>query len=372
MIRFELLRRDTRSGARLGLLHTPHGVVETPAFMPVGTYGAVKGLRAQDLEALGAQIILCNAYHLWERPGAEAIRDLGGLHAFTGWYGPILTDSGGYQILSLADRRRVDDDGVTFRSPLDGQYRRLTPEKVIEIQAHLGVDVAMVLDECVAGPADRHTAERAVARSQRWAERSRPLAERLAGGLFGIVQGSVYPDLRAAHARDLVALELDGYAIGGLSVGEDKESTWSSLEAALDELPADRPRYVMGMGLPEDLVEGVRRGVDLFDCVIPTRHARNGVAFTSEGTITIRHARHAEDSRPLDPACPCPACARYSRAYIRHLKLRKEMLAGVLMTLHNVWYYLDSLRRVRQSLASGASVEIRRQAAPFGSRSGKE
>lgn len=368
---FEVLREDPHSAARLGRLHTPHGIVETPAFMPVGTYGTVKGLRAEDLEALGAQIMLCNAYHLEERPGSATIQALGGLHAFTGWPGPILTDSGGYQVMSLANRRRVDDDGVTFRSPLDGQARRLTPESVVAIQARLGVDVAMVLDECVASPADRITAERAVARSQSWAERSRPLAEDLTGGLFAIVQGSVYADLRATHARRLAALDFDGYAIGGLSVGEDKESTWVSLEAAVAELPAGRPRYVMGMGLPADLVDGVRRGVDLFDCVIPTRHARNGMAFTADGTLVIRHARYANDPAPLDPGCACPACARYSRAYIRHLKLRKEILASVLMTVHNVWHYLDTMRRVRQSLASGATVEMRRQTAPSGSRSGK-
>lgn len=355
---FEVVARDERSDARLGRLMTPHGVVETPAFMPVGTYGTVKGLRSEELEGLGTQILLANAYHLWERPGAERIRGLGGLHRFMGWSGPILTDSGGYQVMSLADRRKIDEDGVTFRSPLDGQYRRLTPELVVDIQADLGVDIAMVLDECVASPADREVAERAVERSQRWAERSRPRADRLAGGLFGIVQGSVYPELRAAHARRLVELDFDGYAIGGLSVGEDKESTWSALEAAASELPHDCPRYVMGMGMPEDLIEGVRRGVDLFDCVIPTRHARNGVAFTSQGEVTVKHARHADDPGPLDPACPCPTCTRYSRAYLRHLKKRGEMLAGVLLTLHNLWYYLDTLRRVRQHLRAGASAEI--------------
>lgn len=357
MLKFEVVARDPESSARLGRLHTPHGIVETPAFMPVGTYGTVKGLQPEDLERIGAQIVLSNAYHLWERPGSERIRDLGGLHRFMGWPGPILTDSGGYQVMSLADRRKIDDDGVTFRSPLDGQYRRLTPEVVIQIQADLGVDIAMVLDECVASPADRAVAERAVARSQRWARRSRPLADRLPGGLFGIVQGSVFPELRATHARELVELDFHGYAIGGLSVGEDKPATWTALEAAVAELPDSRPRYVMGMGLPSDLLEGVRRGVDLFDCVIPTRHARNGVAFTSQGIVTVRHAVHADDSGPLDPACPCPTCSRYSRAYLRHLKVRGEMLAGVLLTLHNLWHYLDTLRRVRQHLRSGAAAE---------------
>jgi len=233
---FEVVARAEDSSARLGRLTTPHGVVDTPAFMPVGTYGTVKGMRVEELEGLGAQILLANAYHLWERPGSERIRRLGGLHRFMGWNGPILTDSGGYQIMSLADRRKIDDDGVTFRSPLDGQYRRLTPERVVDIQSDLGGDVAMVLDECVASPADREIAERAVERSQRWAERSRPLADRLSGGLFGIVQGSVFPELRAAHARRLVDLDFDGYAVGGLSVGENKQATWSALEAAVSEL----------------------------------------------------------------------------------------------------------------------------------------
>ncbi len=327
--------------------------------MPVGTYGAVKGMPAEQLESLGVQIVLANAYHLWERPGAEIIREVGGLHRFMGWTAPILTDSGGYQVMSLADRRSIDDDGVTFRSPLDGQYRRLTPELVVEIQALLGVDVAMVLDECIASPSEHTEAARAVRRSQLWAERSRPLASQLPGGLFGIVQGSVYAELREAHAHALVALEFDGYAIGGLAVGESKPQTWTALSAATSVLPTERPRYVMGMGTPDDLVEAVAHGVDLFDCVMPTRHARNGVAFTSDGTVTVRHARHANAEEPLDAACRCPTCERYSRAYLRHLKLRGEMLGGVLMTIHNLWHYLDTMRRIRHAIASDAFAEMR-------------
>ncbi len=372
MIDFVVQKRCGSTAARTGRLQTPHGVIDTPAFMPVGTYGSVKGLRAEDLETLGAQVILSNAYHLWERPGLEVIREVGGLHAFMGWRRPILTDSGGYQVMSLAERRKIDDDGVTFRSPLDGQHRRLTPETVIEVQATLGVDLAMVLDECVASPAERAVAAQAVERSQRWAERSRPLAETLAGGLLGIVQGSVYPDLRGEHARRLVDLDFDGYAIGGLAVGESKEQTWSAVEAAVVELPEDRLRYVMGMGYPSDLVEAVARGVDLFDCVIPTRHARNGVAFTSSGSLIIRHARFETDSRPLDPDCGCPACARYSRAYLRHLKLRGEMLGGVLMTLHNLWQYLDTMRRIRHAIASGALAELRAELARAGAPNGRD
>lgn len=374
---FSVGTADGATSARTGTLITPHGVVDTPAFMAVGTYGAVKGIGAQDLEAIGTQIILANAYHLAERPGAERIRDLGGLHRFMGWHGPILTDSGGYQVMSLAQRRWIDDDGVSFHSPLDGQIRRLTPEGIIDVQAALGVDIAMVLDECVAEPAERDTVSAALERSQLWAERCRPLADRLSGGLFGIVQGGVFPDLRAAHAERLVALQFDGYAIGGLSVGESKEQTWSALKAATLGLPADRPRYVMGMGTPDDLIEAASYGVDLFDCVIPTRHARNGVAFTSRGRITIRHARYADDAGPLDDACCCPTCRRYSRAYLRHLKLRREMLAGVLMTLHNLWYYLDTMRAIRQAIVSGTYAGLRAETAssaheeaPFGARPG--
>ncbi len=359
MITFSVEREDTGSAARIGQLHTPHGSVQTPAFMPVGTYGAVKGIPAQQLERLGVQIVLANAYHLWERPGAQIIREVGGLHRFMGWDAPILTDSGGYQVMSLADRRSIDDDGVTFRSPLDGQYRRLTPELVVEIQAMLGVDVAMVLDECIASPAEYPDAARAVRRSQMWAERSRRRAGELSGGLFGIVQGSVYPELREEHALQLAALEFDGYGIGGLAVGESKAQTWTALGAATSVLPVDRPRYVMGMGTPQDLVEAVAFGVDLFDCVMPTRHARNGVAFTNDGVVTVRHARHANDDGPLDAACKCTTCERYSRAYLRHLKLRGEMLGGVLMTIHNLWHYLDTMRRIRHAIGSGAFAEMR-------------
>jgi queuine tRNA-ribosyltransferase len=370
LISFEVEHEDPSSWARTGQLQTPHGGLQTPAFMPVGTYGAVKGIHAEQLEQLGVQILLANAYHLWERPGVETIRAVGGIHRFMGWKAPILTDSGGYQVMSLADRRTIDDDGVTFRSPLDGQYRRLTPELVVEIQAKLGVDVAMVLDECIASPAEHGDAARAVHRSLAWAQRSRPLAGELAGGLFGIVQGSVYPELREAHARQLAALEFDGYGIGGLAVGESKDQTWTALSAATGVLPSSRPRYVMGMGTPHDLVEAVAYGVDLFDCVMPTRHARNGVAFTSAGTVTVRHARHATDDGPLDADCACPTCQRYSRAYLRHLKLRREMLGGVLMTIHNLWHYLDTMRRIRHAIASGAFAQMRAATPSCGRSSG--
>jgi len=359
---FTITARDASTAARCGLLETPHGNVETPNFMPVGTYGAVKGMRAEDLEAVGAQIILSNAYHLAERPGAAEIEALGGLQKFMGWNVPVLTDSGFYQMFSLSDRCEVDDDGVTFRSTLDGSLRRLTPESVVDIQARLGSDIAMVLDECVASPADRSTAESAVHRTQVWAERSRVLASRLPGGLFGIVQGSIYPELRAAHAEQLRGLDFDGYAIGGLAVGEEKQATWTALDAAAEHLPVDKPRYVMGMGTPQDLLEGVARGVDLFDCVMPTRHARNGMAFTSEGRISIKNSVHAGDDRPLDPNCACPTCRRYSRGYLRAMKQRGEMAAGILLTWHNLFHYLDSMRAIRHAIASARFAEFRRAA----------
>lgn len=362
-LHFQVEHRDPGSAARSGTLQTPHGPVTTPAFMPVGTYGAVKGLRAQDLEAMGFQLLLANAYHLAERPGVEVVEAVGGLHRFMGWERALLTDSGGYQVFSLAERCEVDDDGVTFRSPLDGAVRRLTPEGVVELQARLGSDVAMVLDECIASPARRKAAEAAVRRTESWARRSRAVAHLLPGGLFAIVQGSVHADLRRSHAAELAAMGFDGYAVGGLSVGEEKELTWQMLEAAAEGLPADRPRYLMGMGTPADLVEAVARGVDLFDCVLPTRNARNGLAFTGAGPVNLKNRRYARDPRPLDPDCDCPTCRRYGRAYLRHLKLRNEMLGAILLTWHNLHHYLDTMRRIRQAIASAGLAALRAAAA---------
>ena len=327
--------------------------------MPVATYGAVKGLRAEELEALGAQMLLANAFHIAERPGVAVVESVGGLHRFMGWSGPLATDSGGYQVLSLADRRTVDDQGVTFQSPVDGRQRRLTPEDVIDLQARLGVDIAMVLDECVASQISRDTAQRACRRTQKWAERSRLRSARLGLSTFGIVQGSVYVDLRQRHAAELVALEFDGYAIGGLSVGEPKTATWDTLQATTKVLPGDKPRYLMGMGTPQDLVEAVGHGVDLFDCVIPTRHARNGVAFVGGGRINITNAVHTTEDGPLDSSCACPTCRRYPRAYLCHLKRRGEMLASVLLTLHNLHHYLDTMRRIRHAIAAGTYADLR-------------
>ena len=362
-LKFSVTNRDPSSAARCGVLDTPHGTLKTPAFMPVGTYGVVKGLRSEDLEELGVQIVLSNAYHLAERPGAAEIQALGGLHQFMGWNGPILTDSGGYQVFSLSDRCQVDDDGVTFQSTLDGSSRRLTPESVVEIQSQLGSDIAMVLDQCVAGSSTRVIAEAAVRRTQDWAERSRKIATCLPGGLFGIVQGSVYPDLRVAHAEQLIELDFDGYAVGGLAVGEKKNVTWAMLGETAAVLPEDKPRYVMGMGTPNDIIKGVARGVDLFDCVIPTRHARNGMAFTSEGRISIKNQKYAADDGPLDPGCSCPTCRRYSRAYLRLLMVRGEMSAGIMLTWHNLFHYLDTMRSIRHAIASAGFAEFRRNIA---------
>jgi queuine tRNA-ribosyltransferase len=362
----------TDGRARAGRLVTPHGVVHTPAFMPVGTQGTVKGLLFRDVEAAGAEIVLGNTYHLFLRPGDERIARLGGLHRFIGWSRPILTDSGGFQVFSLAERRVISDNGAEFRSHLDGTRHLLTPERAVDIQARLGSDVAMVLDECLAYPASRDEAAASMRRSVRWAlrcrERLRQLRESgVAAGSaagegeaalvtpgqaqFGIVQGGVFDDLRRESAGETVALGFDGYAIGGLSVGEPADVMYDIVSATAAHLPLDRPRYLMGAGTPEDLVECVARGVDLFDCVLPTRNARNGQLFTSEGRINIRNARYAEDERPLDPACGCYTCANHSRAYLRHLYVAGEMAARSLNTLHNLTFYLDTMRRIRDAIA---------------------
>ena len=350
--------------ARLGTVVTPHGIVVTPAFMPVGTQGTVKAALHKDLEALGASIILGNTYHLFLRPGDELIARRGGLHRFIGWTRPILTDSGGYQVFSLADRRKIREEGAEFRSHLDGSLHMLSPERATEIQANLGSDIAMVLDECLAYPATHDAAAASMRRSVRWAERCRDrLRDLRAGGVdgvtvsnpgqaqFGIVQGGVFPDLRAESADATVALDFDGYAIGGLSVGEPPAVMYDTVAATASRLPERRPRYLMGAGTPEDLVECVARGIDMFDCVMPTRNARNGQLFTSQGRVNIRNARHAEDDGPLDPACGCYTCGRHSRAYLRHLYMAGEVAALTLNTLHNLTFYLDTMKRIREAIA---------------------
>ncbi|MCC7033636.1 MAG: tRNA guanosine(34) transglycosylase Tgt [Acidobacteria bacterium] len=353
--------------ARRGLLTTAHGVVETPVFMPVGTQGVVKAVTPRDLVDVGARIILGNTYHLHLRPGDELIRRRGGLHRFIGWDRPILTDSGGYQVFSLADRRKLSEEGVEFQSHLDGSRHLLTPESAVDIQLNLASDIAMVLDECPALPARYDALDRSVELTARWARRSRQhfLERRLhsdagRGQLqFGIVQGGTEVDLRTKSAALTIAIGFEGYAIGGLSVGEASDTMYRIVESTAALLPVDRPRYLMGVGTPLDLIEAVARGVDMFDCVMPTRNARNGRLFTSEGAINIKNARYAEDDGPVDAACGCYTCRRFSRAYLRHLFLAGEMTGGTLNTLHNLNFYLDTMRRVREAIAFGTFEKFR-------------
>jgi queuine tRNA-ribosyltransferase len=349
-----------RPPARRGVLRLPHGEVQTPAFMPVGTAGTVKGLTPEEVEGAGAEMILANTYHLWQRPGHERVAALGGLHRMMGWRRPILTDSGGYQVFSLGakkDKRsrvKLSEEGVTFCSHLDGQWRSLTPELAVEIQETLGVDVAMALDECIAPGADRRAVIRSTARTTRWlgrclAARRRPGAT----ALFGIVQGGFFEDLRVAHAGELSAMDLDGYAIGGLSVGEEPDLTRAMVRATTPHLPSDRVRYLMGVGYPLDIVEAVLSGVDLFDCVLPTRSGRFGQLFTTRGRMAIKHSRFRDDPRPIDPDCACYTCRSFSRAYLRHLHTSNEVLAPRLLTLHNVTFYQDMMARLRAAVDEG-------------------
>jgi queuine tRNA-ribosyltransferase len=363
-VSFRFTLHGTDGPARLGAFDTPHGIVQTPAFMPVGTQGSVKATLHRDLEASGAEIILGNTYHLFLRPGDELIARRGGLHRFIGWTRPILTDSGGFQVFSLAERRVIREEGAEFQSHLDGSRHLLTPERATDIQARLGSDIAMVFDECLAYPATRESAAASMERSVRWAARCRErlltLRDTGVDGVtvsnsgqaqFGIIQGGVHQDLRDASADATVAIGFEGYAIGGLSVGEPTDVMYRVTEQTAARLPVDRPRYLMGAGTPQDLVECVARGIDMFDCVMPTRNARNGQLFTSEGRINIKNARYAEDEGPLDPRCGCYTCRRHSRAYLRHLYMAGEMAAGALNTLHNLTFYLDLMRSIREAIA---------------------
>lgn len=358
-MQYQVQQSDRHSKGRIGLLTTGHAEVKTPAFMPVGSLGPVKGLEPEDLESLGFRLILNNAYHLYLRPGHKVVADMGGLHAFTGWPGAILTDSGGFQIFSLAKLCAITDEGVTFQSHIDGSTHFITPEKAMEIEEALGADIIMVLDQCVALPADREIIRESVRRTQLWAERCQASRRRADQALFGIVQGGLEADLRVASARELVRLEFDGYAIGGLSVGEDKSDMYAMLDVTVPELPEKQPRYLMGVGHPEDLLEGVARGIDLFDCVVPSRHGRTGSLFTAWGRVVIKQAQYAEDERPIDPDCTCPVCRRYSRAYLHHLFMVKEMLGARLNTIHNLWYFYDLMRRIREALEAGTFPEFR-------------
>lgn len=353
---FEVTRRD--GAARRGRVSFARGVVETPQFMPVGTAGTVKAVTPRELRAGGATIVLANTYHLFLRPGHDLVRDLGGLHRFMNWPSPILTDSGGFQVFSLAGLRRVDDEGVRFRSHLDGSEHHLTPELSMEVQAALGSDVAMALDECPPLPAPREAVAAAVARTGSWARRSRE-AYRGPGVPFGIVQGGPYEDLREISAREITSLDFAGYAIGGVSVGEPPAAIARVARATTVLLPEEKPRYLMGVGRPEDLVEAVGAGVDLFDCVMPTRNARNGQLFTASGKLNIKNEAYKRDPRPVDPACGCETCAEYSRAYLRHLFLAKEILASRLNTIHNLAYYLGLMARMRQAIEAGEFAGFR-------------
>jgi len=353
MLRFEILKTDPVTKARAGLLHTPHGTIETPVFMPVGTLGSVKGMTQQMLEDLGARMILGNTYHLSIRPGHELIRNLGGLHKFMSWDRAILTDSGGFQVFSLSKLRKIEEEGVTFRSHLDGSQHFFTPESAVGIQNALGSDIQMQLDECTPYPVSHETARQSMELSARWAERAKCEWLKTAGPastLFPIVQGSMFGDLRHESAERLVELDLPGYAIGGLSVGEPRPLTFDMVATSEPLLPVDRPRYVMGVGMPEEIPEYVGLGVDMMDCVLPTRNARNGMLFTSHGRMHIGNARYATDPRPPDENCACPVCRRYSRAYLRHLFHTGELLASVLNTCHNLYFYLDRMRQIRQAI----------------------
>jgi len=340
-------------------LGTAHGAIETPTFMPVGTLGPVKGIDPQDLEELGFGLMLNNAYHLYLRPGHKVVAEMGGLHRFTGWPGAILTDSGGFQIFSLAKLCKTTDEGVSFQSHIDGSTHFITPETAIEIEEALGADIIMAFDQCVALPAEQEIVRDAVRRTTLWAKRCQASRRRTDQALFGIVQGGLDRDLRAASARELVGLGFDGYAVGGLSVGESKGDMYAMLDATVPELPEAKPRYLMGVGMPENLVEGVARGIDLFDCVVPSRHGRTGWLFTNSGRVLIKQARYVRDEQPIDPACGCPVCARYSRAYLHHLYNVKEMLASRLNTIHNLWYFSDFMRRMRCAIAQGTFTEFR-------------
>lgn len=370
--RFTIHQRDGQ--ARTGRLDLTHGSVETPVFMPVGTQATVKALSSDDLEALDAAIILGNTYHLYLRPGHELIAEAGGLHGFMSWERPILTDSGGFQVFSLSELREITEEGVWFRSHLDGSRHLFTPEKVMEIEQALGADIAMAFDECPPYPAEYAYVKESLERTTRWAERCKKAHTRKDQALFGIVQGGMFPDLRTQSAREIVALDFPGYAIGGLSVGEPKELMYDMLRHTTPQLPDDRPRYLMGVGSPDAIFQAVAVGIDMFDCVLPTRAARHGSVFTADGEMTVRNAVFARDFRPLDPECSCPVCSRYTRAYIRHLIRAKEILGYHLCTLHNVHFMLRLMERIRAAIAGGYFHDLWAEfvARFYGGKSGKE
>lgn len=351
---FEIAARA--GGARTGLLRTPRGDIRTPAFMPVGTVATVKAMLPQSVRETGADILLGNTYHLMLRPGAERVARMGGLHRFMGWERPILTDSGGFQVMSLSSLRKISEEGVEFQSHIDGHTEFLSPERAMEIQRLLGSDIQMVLDECPALPADRLEIEKSLALSMRWATRSKAAFGVQPGrACFGIVQGGTYPDLRLRSAGALTEIDFDGYAIGGLAVGEPQFAMFETLEATVPYLPWERPRYLMGVGKPDDIAGAVLRGIDMFDCVLPTRSGRNGQAFIWDGPLNLKNARHAEDASPLDPACRCPACRQFSRAYLHHAVKANEIIAAMLLTWHNLTFYQDMMSALREAIAAGTA-----------------
>ncbi|MEQ9406287.1 MAG: tRNA guanosine(34) transglycosylase Tgt [Fuerstiella sp.] len=356
---FSLDATDYGTDARAGRWTTPHGVVETPAFMPVGTLATVKGLLPEQLKSVGAQMLLANTYHLALRPGADVVRDLGGLHRFMDWDGPILTDSGGFQVFSLATLRKLDDEKAVFRSHIDGSLLELSPEKAVQIQQDLGADCIMCLDECPPADDVPERIQAAVDRTTRWARRCRDAQTRDDQALFGIVQGGVSEALRTRSVQGLLPIDFPGYAIGGLSVGEPPPQMYRTLDFTAPQLPADKPRYLMGVGRPEDILEAVCRGIDLFDCVMPTRNGRNAMAFTSTGPVRLRNVVHRRDERPLDPECDCVACRRYTRAYLRHLFVAKEMLGPILLSLHNIAFYQKLVRNLRNAVNNGTVADFR-------------
>jgi queuine tRNA-ribosyltransferase len=353
-MKFQSLSLDPTSRARRGRIETSHGAIETPVFMPVGTQGSVKTLSPRDLEDLGVEIFLANTYHLYLRPGHEIISELGGLHTFSSWPRPILTDSGGYQVYSMAQIRKISEEGVHFQSHLDGSSHFLSPERAIEIQEALGADIIMALDECTPYPVTHDLAEASMELTRRWAQRCREAHRSSSQSLFGIAQGGTFLDLRKRSIGDLLELDFDGYALGGLSVGESKGQMYEVVEACANLLPADRPRYLMGVGTPEDLLECVGLGMDLFDCVMPTRHARNGSLFTRFGRLSIKNQKYARDKGPIDGECVCYTCQNFSRAYLRHLFIADEILGLRLNTLHNLHFYMEMMRGAREAIGAGA------------------
>jgi len=361
---FEIIRTCSETGARAGILRTPHSVIETPVFMPVGTQATVKTMSQQELEGIDVRIILGNTYHLYLRPGHKLVREAGGLHAFMGWKGSILTDSGGFQVFSLSDLRKITRDGVTFCSHIDGSSHLFTPERVIEIEHDLGADIIMTFDECIPYPSSRDYVTQSCLITEEWAARCKETHEKLNDGsrvLFGIGQGSVYPDLREKFARRLVEMDFWGYAIGGLAVGEPKELMFEMLEVTNTVLPEDKPRYLMGVGFPDDIVEAVTRGVDMFDCVMPTRNARNGTVFTRKGKVILKNAYQANEFTPIDPECGCPTCRNYTKAYIRHLFQTGEILAPRLATMHSMYFYINHMHEMRKAILEDRFPQWRKE-----------